>query len=858
MFRKLLWVGLCLALTAFGQADRGTITGTVTDPANAVVPNATVVARNADNGLVSQTTTTSTGSYTIPSVPAGNWDVSVEVAGFKKFTQNGITVRVAQTARVDVVLQVGSTSESVTVTSDAPLLNTENAEQTHNISGERLNALPINFGVSDGGYVRSPFAFINLMPGASNQAQNTVRVNGMPNNSHTMRFEGQESTNTNSARGVNEIQPSVEAIQDIALQTSNFAAEYGQVGGGLFNFTAKSGTNGLHGSAYIYFVNEVFNAGVPFTNAVKGGLVRPRARKNDWGGSFGGPVVIPKVYNGRNKTFFFLNWERYKENKQSTGTKSTVPSDLMRSGDFSQLLTGKGPIGTDRATGASILENAIYDPATSQTINGIVTRTPFAGNVVPFASQDPVALKIQALIPHATLPGVVNNFDQVYPQNKTIVIPSMKIDHMLNDRHKMSFYLSRFRIDQYVGGEGLPVPITSTRILYERSWTARLNYDWAVQPTFLMHFGIGFIHYSNPDVAMVDVLKYDAVGQLGLNGGIANNFVGTGTTGFPRINAISNSYGGLAMAMGPSNANKYKIDKPTAVMSGTYIKGNHTYKGGADWRIDTFEDKNVRGSSGNYTFAADESADPSTNGQGLSGVTGAPYASFLMGRVNSAFVSTPQYPRFSKKSLSLFVQDTWKVSRKLTFDYGVRWDYQGGARETHGRTGMFAPDVKNPSAGNILGAMIYDNGKNNFTTIYPYAIGPRLGAAYQLNSKTVFRAGWGVSYSRTTDFGYITNTPILGIGGWNTLNFYAPSFGDPASTLKNGLQYTNTDLYGHEQDIGIIPYLGKINTPPYYIDRNGGRPPRINQWTISLQREFTKDLVLEASYVGNRCVDSDC
>jgi len=133
-----------------------------------------------------------------------------------------------------------------------------------------------------------------------------------------------------------------------------------------------------------------------------------------------------------------------------------------------------------------------------------------------------------------------------------------------------------------------------------------------------------------------------------------------------------------------------------------------------------------------------------------------------MGRVNSAFVSTPQYPRFSKKSLSLFVQDTWKVSRKLTFDYGVRWDYQGGARENPRPHGHVRPRRQEPLRRQYSGAMIYDNGKNNFTTIYPYAIGPRLGAAYQLNSKTVFRAGWGVSYSRTTDFGYITNTPIWG------------------------------------------------------------------------------------------------
>jgi hypothetical protein len=263
---------------------------------------ANIVARHRDTGATHSTVVTDTGNYTLPSLPAGVYDVSVEARGFKRMTQQGVTVAVAQTSRIDLVMQIGATTETVNVTADAPLLRTESAEQSHNITGERINQLPVNFGVTAGGYVRSPFAFINIMPGAKTSGQNDIRVNGFTNNIQ-MRFEGQESSNSNSAQRVDELQPSVEAVQEFTLQTSNFSAEYGQVGGGLFNFTAKSGTNQYHGSAYEYFSNEALNAGIPFSNNGQGELVRPRSRKSDFGFSFGGPLTLPKIYNGRNRTF---------------------------------------------------------------------------------------------------------------------------------------------------------------------------------------------------------------------------------------------------------------------------------------------------------------------------------------------------------------------------------------------------------------------------------------------------------------------------------------------------------------------------------------------------------------------------
>ena len=853
--------GLLFLATVQAQSDRGTITGTVTDQAGAMVPDATVVVTNADTGIATRVATSDTGNYTVPSLPAGPYQVAVTKDGFKRFTQSGITVAVAATARVDVSLQVGAATESITITSEAPLLKTEDAEVTHDMSGDFVSSLPINFSVIAGGYVRSPFIFIVNEPGANNTGQNTVRVNGMPNSSESMMVDGQEATNTNNNGGIDELQPSVESIEAVALQTSNYAPEFGQVVGGLFNFNSKSGTNSFHGSAFNYLANDDLNAGVPFTNDGAGHLIRPAVRRNDFGFSWGAPAYIPHVYDGRNKTFFFFAWEGYYAIQHISGVYQTVPTAAMRNGDFSALLTGK-VVGTS-PLGGQVAENMVFDPQSAQSVNGQTVETPFPGNIIPSNRISPVASKIQAFIPAPSNTGLVNNWQQTYPTSDLQSVPSVKFDQNINSKQKLAFYYSEFRTDQYVTPDGLPSPITGLRILYERNRTMRLNYDYTVTPKLLVHAGIGYIMYRNPDEALTSVLTYDAPGQLGLVGGIPNNFTGTGTfTGFPRLTGLTTGGYGMSINMGPANANKYAIDKPTAVLNASYVTGNHSFKVGGDWRIDAYRDRNVRGTQGIWTFSNNETAQPYIQSGSLGGANlGNAYASFLLGLADSAAVQTPQDPQFRKMSWSFFGQDTWKVTRKLTLTYGVRWDRQGAADEIFHRLAEFSPTTPNPSAGGLLGATIYEGdgpGRCNcsFTNTYNLGFGPRLGVAYQITPKTVFRGGWGLTYGQTASFGYISNTSILGGAsiGYNSISFVAPGFGTPAATFAAGLPYTQAQLYPTSLSAGIVPFAGQLNAPPYWIDPQAGRPPRINQWNIGMQRSLTPDLVLDAAYVGNRAV----
>ena len=834
-----------LAAAAFAQSDRGTITGTVADQAGALVPNVAVVATNLASGVQSKTETTETGNYTLASMPAGAYSISVEHQGFRKFEQSPIRVQVALTIRVDVVLQVGSTSESVTVTADAPLMKTESAEQSMVLSGNRINALPLNFSLGAGA-IRNPLMFLTLAPGTSFVGWNDIRVNGAPANTFRIIFEGQDTTSALNARVSDESQPSIDAVEEFTLQSSNFSAEFGQVGGGLVNFTARSGANAYHGTVYDYLINEAFNSGVPFSNDGKGKHIKSRLRQNDMGASLGGPVWIPRLYQGKDRTFFFFNYEMYRNIERRYDGLASLPTSAYRKGDFSYLLSGRG-LGTD-PLGNPILDGAIYDPRSSQTVGSQIVRAPFPNNQIPSSLFDPVAVKIQNLLPpidaaYANAP--INNYERRYPNRKIQAIPSIKIDHNLSSRAKISFYYSKQRTDKDNGHDGLPDPISARRDQFIFSRTVRINYDHTLRPTLLNHFGIGYQRYHNPDAT--PLTNFNSVTELGLRGAVGN--------GFPRITGL----GGGIPNWGPTNYQLYLQDKPTLVETITWIRGNHTFKLGGEWRIDTFTNSTRGGTYGNYNFSGNETTLPSSLGQNLQGGSiGFGYASFLLGRVNNASISNPADPQFRRQAWGLFAQDNWKLTRKLTLDIGLRYDVQEPTQELHHRLSGFDSNLQNPTAGNLPGAMKfagYGPGRCNcnFGETYPYAIAPRLGLAYQLNPKTVLRAAWGLSYGQLSGFNYVGAGLSLG-HGFNSIPFTTASFGDPALLLRDGLNYDLNSLYAVNFNPGIRPLPGQITGTQPLFDRNAGRPPRMNNWSIGLQREITKDLLVEAHYVGNRGV----
>jgi hypothetical protein len=867
---RILAVTLCalfFAAVAFPQAGTGTITGTVVDPAGAVIAGAQVEVKDTETGVLYPAVTTNTGAYTAINLPPGPYSVTVSVPGFKKFVRTGMNLAVAQTLGIDISLEVGGTNDFVTVSAEASLLKTENGDVAHNITLQQLDNLPIlGIGGANAGSsgVRNPFNSTVMIPGVVYNPNFTMIVNGAPSNTAAYRVEGMDNTNHTVNYALQENQPSADAIQEVAVQTSNFAPEFGQAGGGLFNITMKSGTNQYHGSGYEYFVNEDLNAGVPYSYSGNGNKVRQRNRRNDFGGTIGGPVWIPKVYDGHNKTFFFFSYEMFRE-ASGLPFSDTLPTNAYRLGDFSSISpnggsgfnTGlgipTGPIATD-ALGRSIFANEIYDPATRGTTSGGQGfANPFPNNMIPLTRLDPSAVAILKLLPAVSNSQLTGNYAGFNLGQRVSKIPSVKVDHSLGSKAKVNFFWGTTGTDsQYSSpngnADGLPELLTGARGTFIHALTERLNFDYTLTPTMLLHLGAGYSRIEFIDTAPYTKNggKFDCT-SIAINGCfIAYNFPTFQATTV--AGTTSTTLGGFQQL---GNAQAHTIthtERPTYNANATWIRGNHTYKlGGEVW----FQGNITAPPSGvlftpSTTTNLGATAQPYSPPAGLSGqAMGFPFANFLLGDYTTISQSAPTDLRMGKSQWALFIQDSWKVSRKLTVDYGLRWDYATAAHEQYGRSSSLGLTTADPAVGGRLGAPIFEATCNcNFVSNYPYAIGPRLGVAYQLDEKTVIRGGWGIAYGFAPDINAsssaISNNTATGINGFTNVQ--------TASALPRPV-WPNFDP-------GQSPLPGQTTgfTGLSYVDPHASRPPRQNQFSIGIQREVSRDFVIEASYVGNRGV----
>ncbi len=862
--RTLICVLLCLGV-AYAQSDRGTITGTITDSSGAMIANASVEAKNMQTGVVYKAASSETGNYTLAQLPAGIYQLTAAMSGFKQFVRTGITVSTAQTLRIDVSLEVGAISETVTVNADAPLLKTESGELSHVVSSSRMDDLPM-INISQFG-IRNTFSSVNLIPGAAEVAPpgsafGNVRVNGLPAGTQNVRIDGQDATETTWSAAYNMSMPGLDSIEETAIQTSNYSAEFGQAGGAIYNMTMRSGTNDFHGSAYEYLRNDAINASQPF-----GQHLRPKDNRHDYGFTIGGPVTIPHVYNGRDKTFFFFSFEQNRQ-KISVPVTNTIPTMAMRGGDFSDpnLYTGV-QIGTD-ALGRPIYQGAIYNPATTRQVTGtygiyagqpVIVRDQFMGcdgktpNVIcttpgnpNYAAFDPVAMKIQSFFPTPSNNKSTNNWAHSYLNAPVVSIPTIKMDHNLSSKVKISGSWSLTDIKNPCP-DGFPAEITSERDIFETTNIVRLNLDYTVKPTVLLHLGGGYMGFE----------FYDPSPTTGNNNLKTFGLPGTYADIAPTINGLlgANGMGQGAMApaigssIGPNAQSHQWAQKPTATATLSWVKGNHTYKFGGEFRGESFPSLPITPANGGFNFAADQTALPYNSKTSVgTGTIGFPYASFLLGAVSTGSIGQLGNFHLGKHAFGFFAQDTWKATRKLTVDYGLRYDYMTYLKN-NGMIAAWGFDVPNPAYGNLKGAATFEGygpGKCNcdFASNYPYDFGPRLGVAYQITPKTVFRGGVGVSFSPTAVLEMIS----LRVGS-NVAYGPSPTWGLPITQLKDGPPIVPV---WPNFNPGQIPATQGGAPPAGAFDRHAGYPPRLLMWSLGIQRELSKNVVLDIAYVGNR------
>ncbi|HEY3443927.1 MAG TPA: TonB-dependent receptor [Paludibaculum sp.] len=831
-------VGLLLILItgiALAQSERGTIAGTITDPSGAAIPGAKVVITNKNTNTSSTLTSNEVGNYTAPNLSPGEYNIRVENQGFKSSAVNGLTVNAASSIRADISLEVGATQQTVEVSASAIALATDNAQASTVVNNKLVDELPTVVG----GAMRSPFDLAILTPEAKNFGDNNFQMGGGQAASFGVTLDGVSANTTraltNSWVAVNT--PSLEAITEFAVETNGFKAEFGHAGGGQMTFVSKSGTNALHGSAFEFVRNTVFDANEWFSNA--NNIKRKVYKQNDFGASVGGPVWIPKIYNGKDKTFFFFSYEAFRNRVGASTNFATVPTEEMYKGDFSKLVN---------AAGATI---PIYDPfSLHKNAAGVDVRDPFAGNQIATSRFDPLSVKALGVFQTSgilkpnngaapgTLGYVTNNYiisagTVVNPQTKY----SVKIDHSIGTKDRVSGYIGWNRTGAQPGAQGpstLPGYYSDFNDTVRNSNVYRFSWDRSFTPTLLNHFYAGGNDWKeNHDPVQATVKSgIDWKDKICLPNApnCAENLVNLRFDGY-------NGWGGPANN-GSENA-LYAFNNDT-----TWIKGRHTVKFGGMFQQGNYNGFGRQDVAGRANFQTIGTSIPGVNNVSTGGGNG--FASFLLGWATDGGIDTVRYIGQQWPYFSGFVQDDFRISKKLTLFAGLRWETTLPPKEEQDRWSDFSPTTPNPGAGGLPGALIYagtGEGRQGTRTLadgWFKGFGPRLGMAYSLNDKTVIRANYARSFSAVTTTTGSTHQK----GFTQTVGFGNSSTGvSPTFLFKDGLPPYPVPPF-------ISPTFQNGSDIPWWQGHEVTRLPEQNNLNFSIQRQLSASMVLDFAYNG--------
>lgn len=816
MRAKVAVVGFVLGLFCFSlrlpaQSERGSIRGTVEDPTGAVIAGANVAAINVGTGARTSAQTTEAGNYNIPQLPAGNYTVEIDHPGFKKLIQENVTVAVGGVAALNLRLDVGQATESVTVAAAAPQLKSETTDVSTAINPQSYNDLPLNAG---GG--RAPESFLFLAPGTSGSTFD-AHINGSQTLSKEMQIDGMSTQIAEVQGDPRTLTFPPDAIQEMSVLTSGYPAEFGNTGGGVEQFVVKSGTNNLHGNLYEFLRNDKLDAR-GFFNAS-----RSIHRENEFGGSVGGPVMIPKLYDGRNKSFFFTNINFYKLRGGAQNSIASVPNNAFRNGDLSGLRDASG----------NLIQ--IYDPATTRADGmGGFTRDPFVGNIIPPNRISQVSKNILATVPVSKTQDIFNNYpasgsSQTNNHNYTI-----KGDQSLGSNHRLNGVFNQGQNNDNGPYAALPHPVESSRDGHNTQNTVRLGYDWSISPTLLNHFGVGYNRQHQLLVAPETTVNWGQ--KLGISG--INN-------GFPGI-----SYGSFtALAQ-----NQDRIEPVSNTFlyadSLSWTKGRHNMKFGADFRKLQHQGRYPSRSAA-FGFSPNETAFPSGD---LRGKTGLAFASFLLGQVDGSsefindVVSGTRWTYFAA-----YAQDDFKLSPKVTLNLGLRWDVFTPQQEVANRYSVMDPKAPNPKAGGLPGAYVFagpgsapHTGSSRLTSASDTDFknfAPRLGIAWKITDRSVIRTAYGVSYY-----------PTGAMAGGNSVDSIEGYSGNANfSSLDQGLHPAFLWDAGFPQNFDHPPFIDaglNVNGSANIWWDNASKPMYRQDWNFGTQHQLTNSLVLDVGYVG--------
>ncbi len=825
----------------FGQETRAGLSGTVSDATGAIVPDVRIRLVNRETSVGFEAITNSNGQYRFLFLNPGSYRLSSEKEGFKSFIRDSIQLNVSQSAVIDVVLQIGQLADSVTVSGEAPLLDADKSDRGLVIDNKTVADLPLN--------IRNPMMLSALTPGIvhtsgtqhlnpfSNSGISSWSINGGRGTNNEFLLDG--APNNAVYNGVNNVAyvPSVDAVQEFKVMTGAYDAQYGRTGGGVINVSIRSGTNKFHGSVYEFLKRTSLNANT-FANNSKNAERQGNAL-DQYGFTIGGPISIPRVYSGKDRTFFFFALEKYREDTYYPSESiSSVPSVDQRRGDFSKTFDNNGALFT------------IFDPLTGRFEGNNWIRSAFPGNIIPTNRISPIAANVMKLypVPNTSTPGSVawqNNFF-LNPNigNFKFLNLTSRIDHSFSSRQRIYGRWSGSDFVQLRNTNGIPGVAGDYRNGGKRSNGAVVDYIANLTPSTILNLRAS-ISYWVEDLSPFGNQGFDNT-QLGFPKALVDQLPKRDL--FPQI-SIAN-----ARTLGHGSGNV--TFEPTTVLSLqpnlVHVRGKHTIKVGLDNRVTRYTQLRPGSAAGTYDFnrsftRRDYLVQDATSGVGA--------ASFLLGYASSGSVANVAQPYFQWIYYAPWIQDDIKLTRKLTLNLGFRWDLNTPLTERFNRInhGFFA-DAVNPISAQIdktrfpgfvakggIGFAGVDGNPRSPAKMDWNNFQPRIGAAYAVNDKTVFRGGWGLFFLNPTFRGNLNgfsqSTPFV-----STLD----AGRTPSSTIDNPFPIGILQPAG--SSTGLLTFLGQ---GPNFIDPNF-RVPYVHQFSFGIQRQLPGNILLDVSYVGSR------
>ncbi|MBI5085547.1 MAG: TonB-dependent receptor [Acidobacteria bacterium] len=869
-------LGLC-SVSLLAQETRGSITGKVTDPQGAVIPGAAMAVTNIDTNLTQRTKTNQTGYYEVNLLVAGKYTVTAEATGFKKSVRSGVDLDVGGRMDLPFQLQIGQIAETVEVTAEAALLDTTSATSGRVIENRQIMQLPF----SD----LNPFVLAGLAPGMQWVGRPDYRRPFDNGGTSDFRSMGDAGRNEYTIDGASNMRgsdvayvPPADAVQEFKLEMTPFDASYGHTAGATINVMTKAGTNTFHGSLYDQHWQTRWNATqhfkrIAWEEQVRQGKLKPDSQKNNpgrqnyYGAGIGGPVWIPKVFDGRNRLFFYFMYSGIMkdENEPGSDTNRTVPKMAWRTGDFSDMLA------------LDATKYTIYDPRSARKSGSRVVRTPFPGNTgIPILN--PLYKFYEPIYPKPNnIPGLVspegfnNYFAAGMPKNERFKSAINRVDYNINERHRV---YGRWHFNRRIGDE-YDWAYETMRGLQSNGIT-RVNYGggadyvWTVSDRTILNAGVSLSQYQDGEGASAvsqiqNKYKPSDVGLPAYLDTKAGEFHRVPGLDFNNITDIDNGY---RMIGNLATTGQARVSLST-------IKGNHSLKAGWDERRYWNARRGPGNSSGGFTFRNNFMR--ASDNDNVSSNHALDWATFMMGLPTGIAIDTNDSYYYSTRYRGLYLQDDWRLTDKLRLNLGLRYEREAGTTERFNRgiSGGWdfnekfifsdmveAAYLRNPipevSALKVRGTGSYLGAKYPNYTDGTHHLLPKIGAVYQINNKTVIRGGYAWFYDtfstfnnrpRTDGFSQGTGTTLssdlgltfcCGVGDVANLSSGRTIFADPFPVRADGTRFDVP--YGNR--LGAIILAGRgVTLPP----RNY-QPSFQQRWRIGIQRELTKNMMVDVSY----------